>query len=77
MGNEGNSLVRGTGKQPTRNEPREEARAEKEEVKENPVWIDRQRIRRIYESLMVYERTHSDFLLRWAQDELMHIVRDS
>jgi len=42
-----------------------------------PCWVDRQRMRRIYQSLATFEHTRSPFLLEWAQDELMHIVRDA
>lgn len=44
---------------------------------ENPVWVEKQRLRRVYESLIIYEKTKSDFLLCWAQAELMKIVRDT
>ena len=40
------------------------------------VWVETQRIRRIYQSLMTYTSSGSKFLLEWAQTELMHILRD-
>jgi hypothetical protein len=44
---------------------------------ENPCWVERQRLRRIYQGLVTYNFTRSEFLLDWARDELMHIVRDA
>jgi hypothetical protein len=72
-------LERRTGKQPTRNESSQEVVDKPFELigLNDPVWVEKQRLRRIYESLMVYERTGSSFLFRWAQNELMHIVRDT
>jgi hypothetical protein len=43
----------------------------------NPCWVERQRLRRIYQGLVTYHFTRSEFLLDWARDELMHIVRDA
>lgn len=43
---------------------------------ESPVWVEKQRLRRIYEGLTIYERTKSEFTLHWAQHELMKIIRD-
>lgn len=43
---------------------------------EDPVWVEKQRLRRVYEGLMIFEHTRSQFLLEWAMYELMKIVRD-
>lgn len=46
-------------------------------VSEPPsIWVERNRLRRVYQALAVYDSTRSDFLIEWAQNELMHMVRD-
>lgn len=43
---------------------------------EGPCWVERQRLRRILQALVTYERTESQFLLEWARAEILMIVRD-
>lgn len=66
-------------KQPTRDEQSQET-IEKPFALiglEDPVWVEKQRLRRIYEGLCIFERTRSQFLLNWSMYELMKIVRDT
>jgi hypothetical protein len=65
--------------QPTRDEPSQESIDKPFGLigLNDPLWVEKQRLRRIYQSLITFEHTHSAFLLRWAQDELMHIIRDT
>jgi len=72
-------LVRRIKQQPKRDEPSKES-IEKPFALiglNDPLWVEKQRLRRIYQGLMMFEHSHSAFLLHWAQNELMHIIRDT
>ena len=47
------------------------------EIEETPCWVERQRLRRLYEAIVIHRATGSPFLLDWAENEIMHIVRES
>ncbi len=64
------SLVGGSEQQYSRDGGRQESL-------ESPAYIERQRLRRLYQALFTYQHTRSEFLLTWVTDEIMHMVRDS
>jgi hypothetical protein len=70
VGNGGHPLVGGTGEQHPRDGGRQESL-------ETPSYIEKQRLRRLYQALYTYKHTRSEFLLDWAENEVMHMVRDS
>jgi len=71
VGKQCGGLGRGIGQQSSRSEQVQQ------KIVENPAWIERQRLRRLYQAVSTFRRTRSLFLIDWVEKELMMIVRDA